>query len=78
MSRSLKKGPYINVKLEKKVLAMNESGKKAVVKTWFNSGCKESKLVIDENFFKYCPDVRINLIVIIYDRSYCRLFDEIA
>ena len=34
MSRSLKKGPYINVKLEKKVLAMNESGKKVVVKTW--------------------------------------------
>ena len=33
MSRSLKKGPYINVKLEGKVLAMNESGKKAVVKT---------------------------------------------
>ena len=34
MSRSLKKGPYINVSLEKKVLAMNESGKKRVVKTW--------------------------------------------
>jgi small subunit ribosomal protein S19 len=34
MSRSLKKGPYINVKLEKKVLAMNENGKKSVVKTW--------------------------------------------
>lgn len=34
MSRSLKKGPYINVKLEKKVLAMNESNKKTVVKTW--------------------------------------------
>jgi len=33
MSRSLKKGPYINVKLEKKVLAMNESGKKSVDKT---------------------------------------------
>ena len=33
MSRSLKKGPYINVKLENKVLAMNESGKKVVVKT---------------------------------------------
>ena len=31
MSRSLKKGPYINVKLENKVLAMNESGKKSVV-----------------------------------------------
>ena len=34
MSRSLKKGPFISVKLEKKILAMNESGKKAVVKTW--------------------------------------------
>jgi small subunit ribosomal protein S19 len=34
MSRSLKKGPYINAKLENKVLAMNESGKKAVLKTW--------------------------------------------
>ena len=34
MSRSLKKGPYINLKLEKNVLAMNESGKKSVVKTW--------------------------------------------
>jgi len=34
MSRSLKKGPFINYKLEKKVLGMNESGKKQVVKTW--------------------------------------------
>ena len=34
MSRSLKRGPYIRVKLEKKIDAMNESGKKAVVKTW--------------------------------------------
>ena len=34
MSRSLKKVPYINVSLENKVLAMNESGKKSVVKTW--------------------------------------------
>ena len=30
MSRSLKKGPYINVSLEKKILAI----KKNVVKTW--------------------------------------------
>ena len=29
MSRSIKKGPYINVSLEKKILAMNESGKKS-------------------------------------------------
>ena len=34
MSRSIKKGPYINVSLEKKILAMNESGKKSVVKRW--------------------------------------------
>ena len=34
MSRALKKGPYINVSLEKKILALNESGKKNVVKTW--------------------------------------------
>ena len=34
MSRSLKKGPFINLKLERKILAMNESGKKSVIKTW--------------------------------------------
>ena len=34
MSRSLKKGPFINLKLEKKVLAMNALGKKTVTKTW--------------------------------------------
>ena len=34
MSRSLKKGPYIHYKLDKKVTAMNESGKKDVIKTW--------------------------------------------
>ena len=37
MSRSLKKGPYIDVKLDKKISAMNESGKKTVVKTWSRS-----------------------------------------
>jgi len=34
MSRSLKKGPYIDINLDKKVSAMNESGKKSVIKTW--------------------------------------------
>ena len=34
MSRSLKKGPFIEVSLEKKVMAMNSTGKKTVVKTW--------------------------------------------
>src|SRR5271157_3540253 len=34
MARSVKKGPYIDFKLEKKILAMNEGGKKSVLKTW--------------------------------------------
>jgi small subunit ribosomal protein S19 len=34
MSRSLKKGPFIDYKLEKRVLDMNESTKKSVIKTW--------------------------------------------
>lgn len=34
MSRSLKKGPYIYYKLEKKVLQNIESKKKTVIKTW--------------------------------------------
>lgn len=34
MSRSLKKGPFIDYKLEKRILEMNQSGKKTVIKTW--------------------------------------------
>jgi small subunit ribosomal protein S19 len=34
MARSLKKGPYIDFRVEKKVDKMNESGKKSVIKTW--------------------------------------------
>lgn len=34
MPRSLKKGPYIDYKLEKKVIDQQQSGKKAVIKTW--------------------------------------------
>lgn len=34
MSRSLKKGPYIEFNLERKVLQMNGTGKKSVVKSW--------------------------------------------
>ena len=34
MSRSLKKGPFISVKLEKKVADMEATGKKTVIKTW--------------------------------------------
>ena len=34
MARSLKKGPFVHYKLEKKVLENTEKGNKAVVKTW--------------------------------------------
>ncbi|MAW75160.1 MAG: 30S ribosomal protein S19 [Candidatus Marinimicrobia bacterium] len=34
MSRSLKKGPYVDFKLEDKINKMNSSNKKQVIKTW--------------------------------------------
>jgi SSU ribosomal protein S19P len=35
MARSIKKGPYVAAKLEKKILAINEGkAKKTVIKTW--------------------------------------------
>lgn len=34
MSRSLKKGPYVDFKLEAKIDKMNSSNKKQVIKTW--------------------------------------------
>ena len=34
MSRSLKKGPYVDQKREKRLVAMKDSKKKKVVKTW--------------------------------------------
>ena len=34
MARSLKKGPYVSWKLQRKIDNMNESGKKKVLKTW--------------------------------------------
>jgi small subunit ribosomal protein S19 len=34
MGRSIKKGPYVEAKLEGKVQKMNEGSKKTVMKTW--------------------------------------------
>ena len=34
MSRSLKKGPYVETRLLERVTKMNESGDKEVIKTW--------------------------------------------
>lgn len=37
MARSLKKGPFIDSKLEKKVIIMSQSTKKTTIKTWSRS-----------------------------------------
>jgi small subunit ribosomal protein S19 len=34
MARSIKKGPFVDIKLMSKVEAMNEAKKKSVIKTW--------------------------------------------
>jgi small subunit ribosomal protein S19 len=37
MSRSSKKGPYCDAKLLKKIMNLNRSGEKVVIKTWARS-----------------------------------------
>ncbi len=37
MSRSLKKGPYVEPRLLKRIIDMNEAGKKQAIKTWSRS-----------------------------------------
>lgn len=37
MSRSLKKGPYVEEKLYKRIVAMNEANEQKVIKTWSRS-----------------------------------------
>lgn len=34
MARSIKKGPFVDIKLMSKVEALNDTNKKSVVKTW--------------------------------------------
>ena len=34
MARSLKKGPFVEPSLEKKIVTMNAGGKKSAIKTW--------------------------------------------
>ena len=35
MSRALKKGPYVDAKLMKKISRLIDAGDKKIVKTWF-------------------------------------------
>ena len=45
MSRSSKKAPFIEPKLLKRVEAMNESGEKAILKTWSRASTIYPQLV---------------------------------
>ncbi len=45
MSRSTKKGPYIDAKLLKKIEAVDLSGQKAVIKTWSRASTISPRMV---------------------------------
>ena len=45
MSRSLKKGPFVEPRLLDRVIAMNEAGDKKVIKTWSRSSTIFSEMV---------------------------------
>ena len=45
MARSLKKGPFVQESLQKKIAKMNEAGEKKVIKTW----SRASMIVPDKN-----------------------------
>ena len=51
MSRSLKKGPFIAYKLERRILAMNEKNTKQALKTWSRAS------VISPNFVGHTINV---------------------
>ena len=45
MARSIKKGPYVAFKLNKRITKMNEAGKKSVIKTWSRSSMVTPEMV---------------------------------
>ena len=56
MSRSLRKGPYIQEALEKRILAMNNgSKKKEVVKTWSRASMISGHTIAVHNGNKFIP-----------------------
>lgn len=45
MGRSSKKGPYVDPKLLKKIIRLNENGEKKVIKTWARHSCISPEMV---------------------------------
>ncbi len=52
MSRSLKKGPYVDVKLERKVLRMADAGTRTPIKTWARA-CTVTPDFVGHTFLVY-------------------------
>ena len=46
MARSLKKGPFIHYKLQKKIDEMTASGKNSVIKTWSRASLISPDLLV--------------------------------
>ena len=62
MTRSLKKWPYIDARLLKKVIAMNESWKKWVIKNWSRNSIIYQEFVW-QNFFVHNVKTHIPVFV---------------
>ena len=45
MGRSIKKGPFVDAKLMKKVQAVNVAGEKTVIRTWSRASCVVPEMV---------------------------------
>ena len=63
MSRSIKKGPYVDEKLMKKVQAQKQSGTKTPIKTW-KRACQISPEFIGHTFAVHTGRVFVNVSVV--------------
>jgi len=63
MSRSLKKGPYIDERVVKKVLKMKESGKRQPIKTW-SRACVISPEMVGYTFGVHNGKVHVSVFVV--------------
>jgi len=63
MSRSLKKGPFIDPKLLKKVMAQKQSGEKVAIKTWARA-CQIPPEFVGHTFAVHNGKTFINVFVV--------------
>lgn len=63
MARSSKKGPYVDQKLMKKVMAQKAGGDKAAIKTWARA-CQIPPEFVGHNFGVYNGRTFINVYVV--------------